>query len=184
MSVDHTAHGEQWILAHWGTILSRAGSRGGDLQRQVSLGLRARNSRNQVEEIGSGWAQPIGPRKSSCTLRLEEGSGEPSKDQGPKLVPAKSLQSGPTLCGPMDCSPPGSSVHETLQAGVLGWVAMLSSRGFSWPKDQTRISMSPALAGRFSTIHATQSWGLTLSAADPMLVSTMVRVWDAPVNFG
>ena len=41
---------------------------------------------------------------------------------------AKSLQSCPTLCDPMDCSPPGSSVHGILQARTLEWVAMLSSR--------------------------------------------------------
>ena len=37
----------------------------------------------------------------------------------------------------MDCSPPGSSVHGILQARILGWVAMPSSRGSSWPRDQT-----------------------------------------------
>ena len=34
-----------------------------------------------------------------------------------------------TLCNPMDCSPPGSSVHEVLQARTLEWFAMPSSRG-------------------------------------------------------
>ena len=38
-------------------------------------------------------------------------------------------QSCPTLCNPMDCSPPGSSVHGILQARTLEWVAMPSSRG-------------------------------------------------------
>ena len=42
---------------------------------------------------------------------------------------AKLLHQCPTLCDPMDCSPPGSSVHGTLQARVLEWVAMASSRG-------------------------------------------------------
>ena len=37
---------------------------------------------------------------------------------------AKSLQSCPTLCDPMDCSLPGSSVHGILQAGVLEWGAI------------------------------------------------------------
>ena len=36
-----------------------------------------------------------------------------------------------TLCDPMDCSPPGSSVHGILQARILEWVAMPSSRGSS-----------------------------------------------------
>ena len=39
---------------------------------------------------------------------------------------AKSLQSCPTLCDPMDCSPPGSSVHGIFQARVLEWVATAS----------------------------------------------------------
>ena len=37
---------------------------------------------------------------------------------------AKSLQSCLTLCNPMDCSPPGSSVHEILQARILEWVVI------------------------------------------------------------
>ena len=37
----------------------------------------------------------------------------------------------PTLCNPMDCSLPGSSVHEIIQTGILEWVAISSSRGSS-----------------------------------------------------
>ena len=40
---------------------------------------------------------------------------------------AKLLQSCPTLCDPMDCSPPGSSVHGIFQAGVLEWGAIAFS---------------------------------------------------------
>ena len=50
-------------------------------------------------------------------------------------VHAKLLQSCLTLCDPMDCSPPGSSVHGILQARILEWVAMPSSRGTSQPRD-------------------------------------------------
>ena len=46
-------------------------------------------------------------------------------------VPAQSLQSCPTLCDPVDCSPPGSSVHEIFPARILEWVAMPPSRGSS-----------------------------------------------------
>ena len=59
----------------------------------------------------------------------------------------------PTLCDPMDCSLPGASVHEILQAGKLEWVAMPFSRESSWPKDQTLASY---IAGRFFTIWATR----------------------------
>ena len=48
---------------------------------------------------------------------------------------AQSLQSCPTLSDPTYCSLPGSSVHGILQARILEWVAMLSSRGSSLPRD-------------------------------------------------
>ena len=44
------------------------------------------------------------------------------------------------LCDPMDCSPPGSSVHGILQARILEWVAISYSSGSSQLKDQTCIS--------------------------------------------
>jgi len=44
-------------------------------------------------------------------------------------------QSHPTLCNPMDCSPPGFSVHGILQARILEWVAISFSRGSSRPED-------------------------------------------------
>ena len=50
-----------------------------------------------------------------------------------------SQQSCLTLYDPMDCSPPGSSVHGILQARVLKWVAISFSRGSSWPRDQPCI---------------------------------------------
>ena len=59
-------------------------------------------------------------------------------------VRAKSLQSCSTLCDPMDCSPPGSSVHGILQARVLEWTAMPSSKGSSQLRDWTWISTCPA----------------------------------------
>ena len=55
-------------------------------------------------------------------------------------VHAKLLQSCPTECYTMDCSKPGSSVYEILQARVLEWVAMPSSRGSSQHRDQSQVS--------------------------------------------
>ena len=60
-------------------------------------------------------------------------------------VRAKSLQSRPTLCNPVVCSPPDPSLHGILQARIQEWVAVPSSRGSSPPRDQTLTS--PALAG-------------------------------------
>ena len=55
----------------------------------------------------------------------------PIKSKFLACVHAQSLQLCPTLCKPMDCSLPGSFIHGILQAGILEWVAMPSSRGSS-----------------------------------------------------
>ena len=60
--------------------------------------------------------------------------------KGYTCVRAKSLQLCLTLCNTMDYNLPDSSVHGILQARILDWVAMPSSRGSSWPRDWTRIS--------------------------------------------
>ena len=44
-------------------------------------------------------------------------------------------QSCPALCDPVDCSPPGSSIHGILQARIPEWVAIPFSRGSSQPRD-------------------------------------------------
>ena len=62
----------------------------------------------------------------------------------------------PTLCDPMDCSSPGFSVHGIFQAGILEWVAISSSRGYSWPRDRTQVS---CIAGRRFALWATrEAW--------------------------
>ena len=58
----------------------------------------------------------------------------------------------PTLCNPMDCSPPASSIHVILLARILEWVAIPFSRWSSWLRDQTLVS---CIAGRVSTIWGT-----------------------------
>ena len=45
-----------------------------------------------------------------------------------------------TLCDPINCSPPGFSVHGILQARILEWIAMASSRGSSQPRDWAWVS--------------------------------------------
>ena len=60
----------------------------------------------------------------------------------------KSLQSCQTLCNPMDYSPPGSSVPETLQARILEWVTRPSSRGSSQPRDLTHFSYISCIGRR------------------------------------
>ena len=62
-------------------------------------------------------------------------------------------QSCTTLCNPVDWSLTGSSVHGIFQATVLEWVAISSSRGSFWPRNETRV---PRIAGRHFTLWATR----------------------------
>ena len=70
----------------------------------------------QVEEMGSALGCPF-PVLTLSTLAAAAAA-------------AKSLQLCPTLCDPMDYSPPGISVHKILQARILEWIPMPSSRDF------------------------------------------------------
>ena len=56
----------------------------------------------------------------------------------------------PTLCNPVDCSPPGSSVHGISQSRILEWIPIPFSRGSSWPRDQTCVSC--LACGFFTTV--------------------------------
>ena len=59
----------------------------------------------------------------------------------------------PTLCNPMDCILPGSSVHGILQTRILKCIAIPSSKGSSWPRDWTQVSCT---AGGFFTVWTTR----------------------------
>ena len=85
-------------------------------------------------EAGERWGDH--PRKGKSKDGHHEEVGWKSKfGEGQVHVCVLSLQSYPTLCDPKDCSPPGSSVCRILQARILEWVAMSSSRGSSRPRD-------------------------------------------------
>ena len=85
-------------------------------------------------------------------------------------IHAKLLQSCLTLWDPMDCCLPGFSVHGILQARILKWVAIPSSRGSFLPRDWTLISCSTWIAGRFFT---TEPPGKSLHFA----VQSFSHVW-------
>ena len=84
---------------------------------------------------------------------------------------AKSLLLCPIFCSPMDCSPPGSSVHGILQVRILEWVAMLSSRGSSQLSDGTYISLV-SCTGRWILYHrATQEACILERVGNPIRFS-------------
>ena len=76
-----------------------------------------------------GWKQDTDPKEAA-----------ESRDVCSLMRTCSVTQLCPALCDPMDCSPPGSSVHGILQARILEWVAMSSSKGSSPSRDWTRVS--------------------------------------------
>ena len=91
-----------------------------------------------------------------------------------KLVESESevAQSCPTLCDPMDCSLPGSSIHGILQARILEWVAISFSRGSSQPRDWIRVSR---IAGRCFNLWATRE-------APELVESSLNILWPFEVS--
>ena len=90
-------------------------------------------SKGTGPDKGNGWPMPsqLCDSKVSACLCV--------------CVRAKLLQSCLTLCDPMDCSPPVSSVHGILQARILGWVAKSSSRDLPNPGIKPETPVFPAL---------------------------------------
>ena len=102
----------------------------GDLSTQISDLCLLCHRHGQVSSL------PLAPPGNPCTHSESEVA-----------------QSCPTLCNPMDCSLPGSSVHGIFQARVLKWVAISFSRGSSQPRDWTRVS---CITSRHFTTWATR----------------------------
>ena len=103
-------------------------------QRAATLGSQvhfSKETNSQVQNPGTAWSR-------ECPV------GEPMSEVA---------QSCPTLCYPMDCSPPGSSIHGIFQARILEWVAISFSRGSSQPRDRTQVSH---IAGRCFNLCATR----------------------------
>ena len=82
-------------------------------------------------------------------------------------------QSYPTLCDPIDCSLPGSSVHEIFQATVLEWIAISFSRGSFQPRDWTLVSH---IVDRCFTAWANKKY-IKLILFQFSSVQSLSRVW-------
>ena len=86
-------------------------------------------------------------------------------------------QSCPTLCNPMDCNPPGSSVHAISQARILEWVAISSSRRSSQLRDGTHVS-HVSCTGRWILYHwATQGAQINTEKQKKLSLKQVYSVW-------
>ena len=165
-------HGDAHVLRNWTSLLSKSHLAGkGDLWQITSKKKRNKNKSKQtnkstsLQKITRNWALQTAlwglslvflqsrlrwtPNESDCYLDYT------FVRDFEAMSYAKSLHLCPTLCDPMDCSLPGYPVHEITQARILEWVAISSSRGSSWPRDQTHISYVSCISRWFFTPSAT-----------------------------
>ena len=119
------------------------------------------------------WHQQETMNQIQCVDTLEK-KNNLSTDAA--AAAAKSLQSCPTLCDPIDGSPSGSTIAGILQARTLEWVAISFSRASSWPRNRTQVSR---IAGTFFNSWATREAHSTAAAAK-LLQScpTLCDPWD------
>ena len=87
------------------------------------------------------------------------------------------VQSRPILCDPIDCSPPGSSVHGILQARILEWVAIPFFQGSSRPRKWAHVS---CIAGSFFTVWATRDLLAFFLRCNSnyMCISSVWNIWQ------
>ena len=97
------------------------------------------------------WERKVGMWPGGNPGTSEEGTVTWGPTADWKKKESEVAQSCPTLCNPMDCKLPGSSVHGILQARILEWVAISFSKGPFQPRDQTQVAR---IAGRRFTVWA------------------------------
>ena len=127
------------------------------------------------------WTKAAFTKKIQRIKRVTQSSFSESRSG---ILVSKVTQSCPTLYDPVDCSPPGSSIHGILQPRILEWVAISFSRGSSWPRDWTQVSR---IAGRRFNLWATREaqkqhkkqkargGGPTVSIPRPTIRNTICR---------
>ena len=89
---------------------------------------RAVSTSSAVRNIPNGWWKKSRSCKTERKLLEDTERGQAARGVGGHPTHTEVAQSCPTLCDPMDCSPPGSSVHGIFQAWILEWVAVSFSK--------------------------------------------------------
>ena len=141
-------------LNKWSSVSIRQESAQIESREAVFLSVVSGAARSESEWETSLMAMNSGSTaKHSQPIRGMHSRVRTTMNSEKWKVKVKSL-SRVQLCDPVDCSPPGSSVHGILQARILKWVAISFSRGSSQPSDRTRVS---CIAGRHFILWATNS---------------------------
>ena len=129
------------------TVAYQASLSMGFLQARILEWVTISFSRGSSRPRDQTWVSCIGGRRFNLWAIREAQFQVYIKVN--QLYICMKVKSSLTLCNPMDCSPPGSSVHGIFQTRVLEWVAISFSRGSSQPRDRTQVSHT---AGRCFTV--------------------------------
>ena len=140
------------------------------LQRpRGSLGRQPLRSQAKFSALqNQAWVHPSTPKPRPCAAKPTYQHGVVVK----AAAAAKSLQSCPTLCDPIDGSPPGSSIHGILQARVLEWgaIAFSGSEG----KYSIYICKPPNMSSFISVV-------LGVSCLMPAELKRRNKLWIIPI---
>ena len=99
------------------------------------------------------WLKRINHRLFKMMFSVGKGTFSSLSIRFIAAAAAKSLQSCPTLCDPIEGSPPGSSVHGILQARILEWVAIFFSNAWKWKVKVKSLSRVRLLATPWTAAH-------------------------------
>ena len=163
--MSHCAHCPPLSMSGWSCRCRPLWAQGSSWLSASSASLCEEKGRPDLESGPPTGQGPFKIDSLSCALTLPQGwEGSPGLSFGCYEISAYHLmirfvkwsevaQSCLTLCDPVDCSLPGSSVHGILQARILEWVAISFSRESSQPRDWTQVSH---IVGRRLNLWATR----------------------------